>query len=56
MFAGRDPLHMQEDCTMFRWMLFYILIVLGIVALVAFLLDIPIPGIPHSTYRPYQGF
>ena len=47
---------MWEDCAMFRWMLFYILIVLGIVALVAFLLDIPIPGIPHSTYRPYQGF
>jgi hypothetical protein len=56
MFAGRDPLHMWEDCTMFRWMLFYFVIVLGIVAFVAFVLDIPIPGFPHSTYQPYQGF
>jgi hypothetical protein len=41
---------------MFRWMLFYILILVGIVAFLGFVLDIPIPGIPHTTYQPYQGF
>jgi hypothetical protein len=56
MFACWDPLHMREDCTMFRWMLFYFVIILGIVAFVAFVLDIPIPGFPHSTYHPYQSF
>ena len=41
---------------MFRWMLLYIIVVLGIVVFVATLLNIPIPGVPHiNVTQPYAG-
>jgi hypothetical protein len=43
--------------SVFRWMLLYVIVVLGIVVLVASLLNIPIPGLPHVNVptQPYAG-
>ncbi len=55
MFSGGPALHILEGWIVFRWMLFYLAIVVAIVAFVAFVLDIPIPGVTHTVYQPYQG-
>ncbi|HEY8678399.1 MAG TPA: hypothetical protein VIN39_07190 [Candidatus Dormibacteraeota bacterium] len=41
---------------MFRWMVFFLLIVLGIVTFVAFVLGVPIPGLSQSGYQPSSPF
>lgn len=41
---------------MFRWMLFFFLILGGIVAFVAFVLGVPIPGLTPSGYQPSSPF
>lgn len=41
---------------MFRWMLFFFVILGGIVAFVAFVLGMPIPGLTQSGYQPSSPF
>ena len=41
---------------MLRWMVFFFLILGGIVAFVAFVLGVPIPGLSQSGYQPSSPF
>lgn len=41
---------------MLRWMLFFFLILVAVVAFVAFVLGVPIPGLTESGYQPNGPF
>ena len=41
---------------MFRWMVFFFLILGAILAFVAFVLGMPIPGLTQSGYQPNGPF
>jgi hypothetical protein len=41
---------------MLRWLLLYLLILMGIVSFVAFVMGVPIPGLSQSGYQPSSPF
>ena len=58
-FGGAVPLFFPDGRPMFRWMLFFVLILAGILAFVTWVMGVPIPGLsqfgiqqPTSPFGP----
>ena len=53
-FGARTPLYSPGERVVFKWMVFFVLILAGILAFVSWVMGVPIPGLDGLQQNPFN--